>query len=145
MRGMGNPKFGEQDATFRAAGGIDGIRRLVDAFYDLMDTDPRFETIRQLHPADITGSRDRLARFLTGWMNGPRLYQEKYGSINIPGAHAHLSITHTHKEAWLACMQGALDEQPYSTDLKRYLIQQLRYPAERIVVVGQQLGDSTNE
>lgn len=152
MRGMSSTdtnsspnNFGKKDTTFQAAGGIDGVRRLVDAFYDLMDADDRFAAIRRLHPADLSGSRDRLARFLTGWMNGPRLYQEKYGSISIPGVHAHLSITETHKDAWLACMQGALDQQPFSAELKTYLIKQLNYPAERIVVVSQQNQATTKE
>ena len=32
--------FGEGDATFQAVGGETGIRRLVDAFYDIMETSP---------------------------------------------------------------------------------------------------------
>ncbi len=39
------PSYGTGDATFRAAGGEAGIRRLVDAFYDIMERDPRYRRI----------------------------------------------------------------------------------------------------
>ena len=35
-------------------------------------------------------------------------------------------------EAWLLCMQKAVDLQPYEADFKVYLMEQLRVPAERI-------------
>ena len=36
------------------------VRRLVDGFYDLMDADPAYAVLRALHPADLSGSRDKL-------------------------------------------------------------------------------------
>ena len=81
--------YGTGDASFRAAGGAAGLRKLVDDFYDLMGTDARFATIFAMHPTDVEVSRDKLARFLCGWLGGPKLYHEKYGSIGIPeGARA---------------------------------------------------------
>ena len=126
------PAYGTQDATFQAAGGESGIRRLVDAFYDVMDEDERFADIRHMHPADLTVSRDKLARFLCGWMGGPRRYREKYGPITIPGAHAHLGVTAKERDQWLACMAAALATQDYPDTLVEYLLTQLAVPAERI-------------
>ena len=126
-------RFGQGDATYRAAGGTCGVRALVNAFYDRMDTDPRYAEIRAMHPQDLTVARDKLARFLTGWTNGPRLFSEKYGPISIPRAHAHLAIGERHREQWLRCMADALDTQPYTAELRRYLLAQLSYPAGRIV------------
>ena len=37
-----------------------GIRKLVDRFYDLMDTRPEAATIRAMHPEDLSESRDKL-------------------------------------------------------------------------------------
>ncbi|HMM76355.1 MAG TPA: group II truncated hemoglobin [Gammaproteobacteria bacterium] len=126
------PTYGVGDASFRAAGGEDGIRRLVDDFYDAMERLPAAAAIRAMHPADLTSARDKLARFLCGWMNGPKRYQEKYGPISIPGAHAHLAIDTAARDAWLACMAAALERQAYAEDFKRYLLQQLSIPAERV-------------
>ena len=127
--------YGDGDASFQAAGGYDGIKQLVDRFYDLMDTRPDSQRIRRMHPRDLEVSRDKLTRFLCGWLGGPKLYSEKYGSITIPGAHAHLPIRGSERDAWLNCMQEAISEQPFADDFKIYLIEQLGVPAERIRVL----------
>lgn len=46
------------------AAGETNIRALVDAFYDVMDTDAKVASIRAMHPADLSGSRDKLFMFL---------------------------------------------------------------------------------
>ena len=125
------PPYGEGDASFQAAGGIAGLQKLVDDFYDIMEQLPETREIRDMHPQDLTESRDKLARFLCGWLGGPRLYREKYGPISIPRAHAHLNIGTKQRDAWLSCMQKALEKQPYAANFKTYLIEQLYRPAER--------------
>lgn len=126
------PTYGVGDASFEAAGGEHGIRRLVDDFYDAMDRLPAAAAIRAMHPADLTIARDKLWRFLCGWLNGPKRYQEKYGPISIPGTHAHLEIDTAARDAWLACMHDALVRQTWPDDFKRYLLRQLSVPAERV-------------
>ena len=125
------PKYGDGDASFRAAGGVVGLRKLVNDFYDIMEELPEAREIRDMHPADLTVSRDKLSRFLCGWLGGPKLYREKYGEIRLPSAHAHLDIGSKQRDAWLACMQKALENQPYCMTFKTYLIEQLYKPAER--------------
>jgi len=127
-----SPAYGVGDASFQAAGGEEGIARLVDDFYDAMNRLPVAAGIRALHPVDLSVSRDKLACFLCGWLNGPKRYQEKYGSISIPGVHAHLAVDTAARDAWLACMVEALDRQPFADDFKRYLFRQLSVPAERV-------------
>lgn len=131
--------YGDADASFRAAGGETGIRRLVDAFYDYMETLPEARTIRAMHPDDLTVSRDKLARFLCGWLGGPRRYNERYGSISIPGVHSHLAVDEDARDAWLACMARAIDDQHYEADFGTYLLTQLRVPAERVRQVCERL------
>lgn len=129
------PLYGFSDNSFQAAGGNDGIRKLVDDFYHAMDTLPEAAIIRQMHKPDLTQSRDKLALFLTGWMGGPSVYHEKYGSINIPRSHAHLPIGEAERDAWLLCMERALAKQNYAPEFSSYLLEQLRIPAERIFMV----------
>ncbi len=124
--------YGQGDASFRAAGGVEGITAVVDRFYDYMDQLPDARTIRQMHPEDLTVSRDKLARFLCGWLGGPRRYQEVYGPIRIPMVHAHFAIGEAERDAWLSCMDRAVAEQPWADDFKAYLMRQLAVPAERI-------------
>ncbi|MSR15099.1 MAG: globin [Gammaproteobacteria bacterium] len=124
--------YGIGDASFQAVGGEDGLHQLVDDFYTLMDTLPEAAEIRRLHPADLTLSRDKLWRFLCGWLNGPKLYQEKYGQNSIPRMHQHLAIGSAERDAWLLCMQRALAQQPFAQGFKEYLLFELSKPAERV-------------
>ena len=127
-----NKPYGTDDASFQAAGGEAGIRRLVDDFYVRMGSDPRFATIYAMHPDDKDVSRDKLARFLCGWLGGPKLYREKYGAIGIPRVHAHLAIATVERDQWLTCMSESVDRQPFAADFKAYLMQQLYVPAEAV-------------
>ncbi len=133
MNATATPVFGIGDASYRAAGGEAGIRRLVDAFYDEMERNPAAARVRAMHPRDLATSRDKLARFLCGWLNGPNLYREKYGAISIPGAHAHLAIGPAERDAWLACMEKAIAAQPWDDAFRQYLYAQLSVPANRVV------------
>lgn len=123
--------YGKDDHSFKAAGSEQGIRRLVNAFYDAMETRADATAIRSMHSDDLSESRDKLSRFLCGWLGGPKLFSEKYGPIKIPQAHRHLIIGSADRDAWLACMQQALISQPYHEDFKRYLLKELYVPAER--------------
>lgn len=127
-----NLRFGHLDHSYQAAGQLDGIRQLVDDFYHAMDNLPRAKRIRDMHPTDLTVSRDKLTLFLCVWLGGPRLFADKYGAISIPQVHSHLDVVEDDKLAWLECMQQAIDQQAYSVDFGDYLITQLGVPAVRV-------------
>ena len=125
-------QYGTGDASFQAAGGIAGIEKLVNDFYQQMDTVPQAKLIRKMHPTDLSVSKDKLARFLCGWLGGPKRFQEKYGSISLPNAHAQFEIGLSERDTWLLCMEKALDQQPYPVDFKAYLLKKLMFPASKI-------------
>jgi hemoglobin len=129
---LSNEKFGHQDFSFKAAGELEGVTTLVNCFYDFMETLPEAKDIRVMHPKDLSTSRDKLIVFLCGWLGGPRNYAKKYGPISIPQAHSHLEVGVDKRDAWLLCMEKALEQQPYEESFKTYLLQQLSMPAERI-------------
>ncbi len=126
------PIYGVGDASYQSAGGEAGIRQLVDVFFDRMGNDPRYATIYAMHPEDKEISRDKLARFLCGWLGGPKLYQEKYGAIGIPRVHQHLAIKTPERDQWLTCMAESVEEQPFEQSFKQYLMEQLYVPAEAV-------------
>jgi len=128
-------QYGVEDNSYKAAGELPGLTKLVDAFYDYMNVLPEAKRIRSMHKSDLSELRKRLTYFLCGWLGGPRLYNENFGSITIPGVHRHLAIGHSEEAAWILCMQKAVDDQDYEESFKIYLIQQLRVPAERIRAV----------
>ena len=125
-------EYGVGNNSYIMAGELSGITKLVDQFYTNMDNFSESKKIRSMHSSDLSDSRKKLTYFLSGWLGGPKLYAENYGSINIPLAHKHLSVDVEESEAWLYCMQQAIAEQPYEAAFKTYLLQQLRVPAERI-------------
>lgn len=125
-------QYGVEDASYQAAGKLKGITQLVDCFYGYMDQLPEAKTIREMHPKDLTISRDKLTCFLSGWLGGPRLFAEKYGTISIPQVHQHLSVESDERDAWLLCMKKSANDQPYDESFKKYLLEQLFVPAEKI-------------
>lgn len=128
-------EYGVGDNSYKMAGELPGITALVDAFYINMGSLPQASKIRDMHPEDLSESRTKLRYFLSGWLGGPKLYAKHYGSISIPFAHRHLAVTVEESEAWLLCMQKAIEAQAYAASFKVYLLVQLRVPAQRIVSV----------
>lgn len=122
--------YRQGDTQFRVAGGVEGITKLANDFYDQMQQLPEARRILHMHPTDLTESREKLARFLCGYMNGPELYEEKYGPIRLAPAHAHLPIGSAEKAAWLLCMERALALQPYPEAFKAFMLNRLQTPAE---------------
>jgi hemoglobin len=92
-------------------GGDAAVRRLVDRFYALMDTLPEAWEIRRLHPQDLSGSADKLYKFLSGWLGGPPLYWDEYGHPMLRRRHLPFPIAEAERDQWLLCMNQALDEQ----------------------------------
>jgi len=134
MMGINSCAYGVGENSYIMAGKLAGITKLVDDFYHHMDVFSDARKIRDMHASDLAESSKKLSYFLSGWLGGPKLYAENYGSINIPQAHKHLSIGVEESEAWLLCMKKAIDKQPYEESFKTYLIAQLRVPAERILI-----------
>lgn len=97
-------------SPFDTFGGEDVVRRLVDRFYDLMDTLPEAYVIRKLHPESLEFSRQKLFEFLCGWLGGPQYYIEKYGHPRMRARHMPFAIGNAERDAWLMCMAQAADE-----------------------------------
>ncbi len=100
----------EAPSSYDALGGAPTVRRLVDRFYDRMDTLPEAAAIRALHDDDLTADRHKLVAFLSGWLGGPALYWEAWTPDVVRARHRHLPVDRAAAEAWLLCMRGALDE-----------------------------------
>ncbi len=121
-----------EQTHYDALGGDDGIRRIVDRFYDLMDTAPEAVHVRALHAATLKVSREKLRLFLTGWTGGPQLYVEKYGHPMLRQRHFPFAIGSVERDEWLWCMDRALTEHTMPEDLRAYLRQRLHALAEHM-------------
>lgn len=108
--------------------GEQGIRELVNTFYDLMDEMPEVAELRSLHAQDLSPMKERLAEYLVGWMGGPPLYADKYGSVCMTDPHAPFAIGPSLRDQWLLCMERALVRNETGEDLR----EMLRIPLYRI-------------
>ncbi len=113
-------------------GGAAAVRKLVDRFYDLMDSLPEAAQIRGLHPEDLGGSRDKLFKFLSGWLGGPPLYEAEYGHPRLRARHLPFPIGEVERDAWLRCMEQALAETEMEELLRNHLLQSLRNTADHM-------------
>ena len=88
----------------------EGIRALVDRFYDEMDQNPAAKQIRDMHAKDLKSSREKLFLFLCGWTGGPQRYVERYGHPRLRRRHFPFAIDSAARDQWMLCMDIALSE-----------------------------------
>jgi len=100
----------KQATPYELLGGEARLRELVERFYDLMDLEPEFGGIRKLHPTDLSGSREKLFLFLSGWLGGPALYVERYGHPMLRARHLPFAIGVSERDLWMKCMIRAMAE-----------------------------------
>jgi hemoglobin len=116
--------------TYEKIGGDVVIGKICDRFYELMDTVPQFQGIRVMHPADLSGSRDKLYMFLSGWMGGPDLFVEKFGHPRLRGRHMHFGIGESERDQWVACMVLAMDDVGVDKELSKKLLENFFHTAD---------------
>lgn len=118
--------FGADHLPFDAIGGEEGVRALVEAFYDRVALDP---LMRAMHQADLTEMRQKLSEFLCGWLGGPQLYIEKYGHPRLRMRHMPFPIDDAAVEAWLSCMHGAMKDRQIAEPLYSFLSSRFTHTA----------------
>jgi hemoglobin len=106
-------------SMFERIGGAVIIDRLVEGFYERMDTLPEARTIRAMHAPDLGPTKTVLKRYLCEWMGGPKLYSAEKGHPRLRQRHMGFQIGETERDAWLLCMRGALDASIKDTEARR--------------------------
>lgn len=99
-----------QPIPYDLIGGESVVRALVDRFYDLMDLEPGYAALRAAHGTELSGARQKLFMFLTGWLGGPPLYTQEHGHPRLRMRHMPFSIGVLERDQWVACMDQAMGE-----------------------------------
>lgn len=104
------------DSILDQLGGEPALRRLVNRFYDLVETDPRGENLMRLHfrGHGLAHVREEQFAFLSGFLGGRRYYAEKHGNMEVRLMHAHVPIALEDAESWLALMDQAIADEGHS-------------------------------
>jgi hemoglobin len=134
--GMTLPPISVENTHFNRIGGEAAIARLAERFYEAMQALPQARAIRDLHPAELAASREKLLSYLVGWMGGPPRYVERHGPPRLRQRHLAFPIGAAERDAWLQCMDAALDEVVGSPGLKDELRQSFRKVAAALVNTG---------
>ena len=124
MSADGNEPIGAKRTPFDLIGGADKVRALVESFYDIMSE--REPALARLHACDPDGkvdrgSRDRFAMFLVGWLGGPQDYIVQHGHPRLRMRHGRVAVNLAMRDAWLRCMQTALDEHAIKGEVRTFL------------------------
>ncbi|CUA86685.1 MULTISPECIES: group II truncated hemoglobin [Gulbenkiania] len=117
-------------SPYELMGGAGVVRWLTDRFYDIMDTDPAVKPLRDMHPADLGESREKLFLFLSGWLGGPSLYMEKYGHPRLRMRHMPFAIDEAARDQWMACMRQAVSELMLEEEVKLQLLEAFHNTAD---------------
>lgn len=99
--------WGDAATPYEAAGGEDGVRALTEAFYDVIEAES--PSLRAMLPRDTSGSRRKLFEFLSGWLGGPPLYEERHGHPRLRLRHLPFAIGRAEAEEWTRCMRVAAE------------------------------------
>lgn len=113
--------MGVPESHYVRLGGDQKVRELVDRFYDLMELEPAYTVLRQLHAPDLTQARDKLYWFLSGWLGGPQHYVERFGHPRLRGRHMPFAVGEVERDQWMSCMVQAMEELGLDPELRQEL------------------------
>lgn len=119
-----------QSTLYELIGGEATIRRLVEAFYPIVQVNPK---IGPLFPEDIRPVMEKQFMFLTQFFGGPPLYSDQYGHPMMRARHMPFPITEERADAWLSCMKQALEQIGLEDNLSMLVLDRLKGPAYHFV------------
>ena len=109
---------------FELVGGEEFFVKLVDGFYQGIETDEVLSVMYQGH--DLVRARRHLALFLQQYWGGPTTYQSERGHPRLRMRHMPFVIDADARDRWLDHMQASLEqlEMPVTAreDLWNYLV-----------------------
>ncbi|MEN0059698.1 MAG: group II truncated hemoglobin [Bdellovibrio sp.] len=120
-----NQDDASQPTPYTLLGGEEVLRKLTRRFYEIMDTLPEVQSLRQMHPADLSTSEEKLFMFMSGWLGGPSLFVEKYGHPRLRARHLPFKIDKAERDQWMLCMVYAVEDLQIAEPLRSELLHSL--------------------
>ena len=115
--------------VFERVGGIAFFERLVERFYDGVETDP---VLLRLYPTpdDLSAARRHLTLFLAQYWGGPTRYSDERGHPRLRMRHASFAIGPEERDHWLAHMREAVAAADPEPEVRRALEEYFEMAAE---------------
>lgn len=110
-----------QESLYEYVGGDDFFVRLVDAFYEGVETD---DVLLPLYPEphDLGPARRRLALFLIQYWGGPTTYLDERGHPRLRMRHFPFTIGAVERDRWVHHMLRAVDRTTDDQQVRDLLI-----------------------
>ena len=118
---------------YEMIGGEQTLHNLVDRFYFYMDTLPEAQGIRAIHQHNLSSAKDKLFKFLSGWLGGPNLFIEEFGHPMLRARHLPFLIGKSERDQWMLCMNKALAELAMDSQLRINFQNALQYLATHMI------------
>ncbi|MGD0960768.1 MAG: group II truncated hemoglobin [Methylomonas sp.] len=122
-----------ETTAYELMGGAPALRSLVDRFYFYMDILPEAQGIRAMHAENLAGAKDKLFKFLSGWLGGPNLFIEEFGHPMLRRRHFPFVIGPAERDQWMLCMNRALAEINIGENLRQALQAALQQLATHMI------------
>jgi len=111
--------WGDAETPYTEIGGEDAVRKLAEAFYDVIEEES--PTLRDMLPANTANTRKKFLMYLTGWLGGPPLYEEKYGHPRLRMRHTPFPIGADEADEWMRCMRKGMDRAGLEDPIRSFL------------------------
>lgn len=111
--------WGYAATPYEELGGEDAVRNLAETFYDVIDEESPL--LREMLPSNTKNTRQKFFMYMSGWLGGPPLYEEKWGHPRLRMRHLPFPIDDVAAVEWLRCMNLALDRVGVTGDLRVFL------------------------
>jgi hemoglobin len=66
--------------------------------------------VRKMHAENLDLIKEKLFEYLNGWLGGPHLYKDKYGTICLTEPHQPYPIGAEQRDQWIACWSMAMEK-----------------------------------
>ncbi|HEU4894300.1 MAG TPA: group II truncated hemoglobin [Acidimicrobiia bacterium] len=98
--------WGDAATPYEEMGGAEAVEALSNAFYDVIEEESPI--LREMLPASTANTRKKLTMYLSGWLGGPPLYEERWGHPRLRMRHMPFSIGDAEAAEWMRCMRLAM-------------------------------------
>ncbi len=121
-----------KQSLFHQIGGEQGVRALVETFYDIIEQEAEAAPLLRLHQQGhgIAQSRAEQFNYLCGFFGGPQYYVMKHRHARLREIHEHVPIGPDMRDLWLACMRKAIARRGIEPDLAGRLMAHFTRAAE---------------
>lgn len=127
----GSDVWSGTSTPYQALGGDQAVRELVDTFYDIIEEES--PGLRAMLPKNTATSREKLYEFLSGWLGGPQLYEQKRVHPRLRMRHFPFPIGRPEADEWMRCMRQAMDQTGVDSQLREYLDARLGPLAQHMI------------